>query len=127
LDRRLWKTFTRGEAHVEIVERLAGDVTILELKGKLALGDGAELLRNSVNTLTGQGRVKLVFHLEGVPFVDSAGLGEIVRAHTAAKRLSGALKLVKPTQRIVDLLTITKVRNILEVFDSEDAALKSFS
>lgn len=112
---------------MEIVERVAGDVTILELKGKLALGDGAEMLRNSVNTLTGQGRVKLVFQLEGVPFVDSAGLGEIVRTHTAAKRLSGALKLVKPTQRIVDLLTITKVRNILEVFDSEDAALKSFA
>jgi anti-sigma B factor antagonist len=112
---------------VDIVERVTGDVTILELKGKLALGDGAELLRSSVNSLTGQGRVKLVLHLEGVPFVDSAGLGEIVRAHTAAKRGSGALKLVKPTQRILDLLTITKVRNILETFDSEEAALKSFA
>jgi anti-sigma B factor antagonist len=112
---------------VEIVERVAGDVTILELKGKLALGDGAEMLRSSVNTLTSKGRVKLVLHLEGVPFVDSAGLGEIVRAHTAAKRMNGGLKLVKPTQRILDLLTITKVRNILETYDSEDAALQAFA
>jgi anti-sigma B factor antagonist len=111
---------------VNISERVVGDVTVLELQGKLALGDGVEQLRSTVNGLVAQGRTRIILHLEGVPFVDSAGLGEIVRAHTTAKRTSGALKLVRPTQRIIDLLTITKVRNILDTHDSEESALKSF-
>lgn len=112
---------------VDIVERTAGDVTVLELRGKLVLGDGAEQLRERVNQLTARGRSRIVLHLEHVPFVDSAGLGEIVRAHAAVQRLQGGLKLVRPTQRILDLLAITRIRHIFDVRESEADAVASFT
>lgn len=112
---------------MEIVERTAGDVTVLELHGKLALGDGAEQLRERVGRMTAQGRSRIVLHLEQVPFVDSAGLGEIVRTHAAVQRMNGGLKLVRPTQRILDLLAITRIRHIFDVRDSEEEAVAAFT
>lgn len=112
---------------MDIVERTAGDVTVLELRGKLVLGDGAEQLRERVTRITARGRSRIVLHLEQVPFVDSAGLGEIVRTHAAVQRLKGGLKLVKPTQRILDLLAITRIRHIFDVRDSEADAVASFA
>jgi len=109
-----------------IEERVIGDVTILDLKGKMTLGEGDELLKDKINSLIHQGQKKLLLNLEGVPYIDSAGLGEIVRTYTTVSRQGGNLKLVNLTKRITDLLSITKLLTVFETVDSEPEALKSF-
>jgi anti-sigma B factor antagonist len=109
-----------------IEERIVGDVTILDLKGKMTLGEGDELLKDKINSLIHQGQKKLLLNLEGVPYIDSAGLGEIVRTYTTVSRQGGHLKLVNLTKRITDLLSITKLLTVFETFDTEPEALKSF-
>jgi anti-sigma B factor antagonist len=109
-----------------IEERVVGDVTILDLKGKMTLGEGDELLKDKINSLIHQGQKKLLLNLEAVPYIDSAGLGEIVRTYTTVSRQGGNLKLVNLTKRITDLLSITKLLTVFETFDSEADALKSF-
>src|SRR4249919_2016852 len=111
---------------MQIEERSTGDVTILDLKGRMTMGEGDELLNDKINSLILQGRKKLVLNLEGVPYVDSAGLGEIVRTYTTVSRQGGSLKLVNLTKRITDLLAITKLLTVFETFESEPEALKSF-
>ena len=109
-----------------IEERIIGDVTVLDLKGKMTLGEGDELLKDKINSLIHQGQKKLLLNLEGVPYIDSAGLGEIVRTYTTVSRQGGSLKLVNLTKRITDLLSITKLLTVFETFESEPDALKSF-
>ena len=86
-----------------------------------------ELLKDKVNSLIQQGHQKLLLNLEGVPYVDSAGLGEIVRTYTTVSRQGGKLKLLNLTKRIEDLLAITKLLTVFETFESEQEAVKSFS
>jgi anti-sigma B factor antagonist len=112
---------------MEIVERTVSDVTVLDLKGKMTLGEGDELLKDKINSLLSDGKKKLVLNLEGVPYIDSAGLGEIVRTFTTVSRQGGKLKLLNLTKRIEDLLSITKLLTVFETFDSEPDAVKSFS
>jgi anti-sigma B factor antagonist len=112
---------------MQIEERRVGDVVVLDLKGKITLGEGDELLKDKVNSLVNQGHKKLVLNLEGVPYIDSAGLGEIVRTYTTVSRQSGSLKLLNLTKRITDLLSITKLLTVFETFDSENEAVRSFS
>jgi anti-sigma B factor antagonist len=111
---------------MQIEERIIGDVTILDLKGKMTLGEGDELLKDKIKSLIHQGQKKLLLNLEGVPYIDSAGLGEIVRTYTTVSRQGGSLKLVNLTKRITDLLSITKLLTVFETFDTEPDALKSF-
>ena len=112
---------------MEIAERLVGDITVLDLKGKMTLGEGDELLKEKINSLLNGGKKKLVLNLEGVPYIDSAGLGEIVRTFTTVSRQGGSLKLLNLTKRIEDLLAITKLLTVFETFDTEAEAIKSFS
>jgi anti-sigma B factor antagonist len=111
---------------MQIDERKVGDVTILDLKGKMTLGDGDELLRNKINSLIQAGAKKMVLNLGDVPYIDSAGLGEVVRTYTTVSRQGGALKLLNLTKRIQDLLSITKLLTVFETFDSEAEAVQSF-
>ena len=111
---------------MQIEERVVGDVTILDLKGKITLGEGDELLKDKVNSLLNQGHKKIVLNLAGVPYIDSAGLGEIVRTYTTVSRQGGQLKLLSLTKRITDLLSITKLLTVFETFDSESDAIRSF-
>ena len=111
---------------MQIEERAVGDVVVLDLKGKITLGEGDELLKDKVNSLVNQGHKKIVLNLAGVPYIDSAGLGEIVRTYTTVSRQGGNLKLVNLTKRITDLLSFTKLLTVFETFDSEPEALKSF-
>src|SRR5437867_2670825 len=104
---------------MQIEERSAGEVMILDLKGKMTLGEGDELLKDKINSLVLQGRKKLILNLEGVPYIDSAGLGEIVRTYTTVSRQGGNLKLLNLTKRISDLLSITKLLTVFETYDSE--------
>jgi anti-sigma B factor antagonist len=111
--------------HIE--ERAAGDVTLLDLKGKMTLGEGDELLKDKVNSVTMQGRRKIVLNLADVPYIDSAGLGEIVRTYTTVSRQGGQMKLLNLTKRITDLLSITKLLTVFETYDNEADAVRSFS
>jgi anti-sigma B factor antagonist len=112
---------------MQIQERPVNDVTIVDLHGKLTLDEGVELLRDKVNSLVQQDRKKIVLNLENVPYVDSAGLGEIVRTYTTVSRQGGALKLLNLTKRIQDLLSITKLLTVFETYDSENDAVRSFT
>jgi anti-sigma B factor antagonist len=112
---------------MQITERQVGDVMILDLKGKITLGEGDELLKDKVNSLVNQGRRKIVLNLAEVPYLDSAGLGEVVRAYTTVSRQGGSLKLLNLTKRITDLLSITKLLTVFDTFDAEDEAIRSFS
>jgi anti-sigma B factor antagonist len=112
---------------MQIEERVVDDVTILDLKGKITLGDGDEVLRDRINSLALQNRLRVILNLEDVPYIDSAGLGVIVRTYTTISRQGGQLKLVNLTKRITDLLSITKLLTVFETFDTEAEALQSFS
>ena len=112
---------------MQIEERVVGDVTILDLKGKITLGEGDEALKDKINSLTLQNRRQILLNLEGVPYIDSAGLGEVVRTYTTVSRQGGQLKLVNLTKRIEDLLSITKLLTVFETFDNEADALQSFT
>ena len=104
---------------MEIVERTVSDVIVLDLKGKMTLGEGDELLKDKINSLLAAGKKKLLLNLEGVPYIDSAGLGEIVRTYTTVSRQGGKLKLLNLTKRIEDLLSITKLLTVFDVYEGK--------
>ena len=112
---------------MQIEQRSAGDVVVLDLKGKMTLGEGDELLKDKINSLVHKGQRKVVLNLEGVPYIDSAGLGEIVRTYTTISRQGGSMKLLNLTKRITDLLSITKLLTVFETYDNEADAVRSFS
>ena len=102
---------------MEIEERQHEGVTILDLKGRLLIGEGDVMLREKVNSLIESGQTRVALNLAGVPYVDSAGLGEIVRCYTTLSRKNGKLKLLNLNKRITDLLTVTK---LMSFFDNDD-------
>jgi anti-sigma B factor antagonist len=112
---------------MQIEERAVGDVKVLDLKGRVTLGEGDELLRDKVNSLLNQGAKKIILNLAEVPYIDSAGLGEIVRTYTTVSKQGGSLKLLSLTKRITDLLSITKLLTVFETFESESEAVRSFA
>jgi len=112
---------------MEIEQRTVGEIVILDLRGKITLGEGDELLKDKVNSLVNQGHKKVILNLAAVPFIDSAGLGEIVRTYTTVSRQGGSLKLLNLTKRITDLLAITKLLTVFETYDTENDAVRSFS
>jgi anti-sigma B factor antagonist len=111
---------------MKIDERAVDGVTILDLQGKMLIGEGDELLREKINQLVENGTERIVLNLAEVPYVDSAGLGEIVRCYTTVSRKNGKLKLLHLTKRIHDLLSITKLLTVFETYDTEEEAVKSF-
>ena len=112
---------------MQITERSIGEVTVLDLQGKLTMEDGAELLRDKVASVVFQGRSKILLNLAGVAYVDSGGLGVLVRCSLGARKANGAVKLANLTSRITDLLTITKLLTVFDTFDSEEKGLASFA
>jgi len=111
---------------MKIVERQVKDVAILDLHGKIQIGEGDEALRNAVARLVQAGKKKILLNLAEVPYVDSAGLGEIVRCYTTVSREGGRLKLVNLTKKLQDLLAITKLLTVFETYDSEEQGVNSF-
>lgn len=109
-----------------ITERKSGDVTILDVEGKILLGEGDVQLKRKIDELIERKDTKVVLNLENVPYMDSGGLGEIVRSYTTVKRSGGDLKLLHATKRISDLLTITKLITVFEIFEDEASAVGSF-
>src|SRR5438309_499684 len=113
---------------MHISERTTGDVVIVEVNGKITLGDGGDAaLKDKMRSLVQQGYTKLLLNLGDVSYVDSAGLGEIVQAFATVSKNGGALKLLNVTRRLQDLLSITKLLTVFETFDSEAEAVTSFS
>jgi anti-sigma B factor antagonist len=110
-----------------ITERKSGDVTVLDVEGKILLGEGDVQLKRKIDELIERNETKLLLNLANVPYMDSGGLGEIVRSYTTVKRAGGDLKLLNATKRISDLLTITKLITVFEIHEDEAAAVKSFA
>jgi anti-sigma B factor antagonist len=113
---------------MHISERTVGDVVIVDVSGKVTLGDGGDVvLKDKMRSLVQQGKKKILLNLAEVSYVDSAGLGEIVQSYATVMKNGGALKLLNVTRRIKDLLSITKLLTVFECHDSEADAVNSFS
>jgi anti-sigma B factor antagonist len=113
-------------AQLNIKQREAGDITILDLSGKITIGEGSVQLREAVRNLLDAGRKKILLNLGDVSYVDSSGIGELVSSYSTANKAGGSLKLLNLTKKIQDLLAITKLLTVFEIHDSEEAALASF-
>lgn len=109
-----------------ITERQVETVTVLALSGKLTLDDAGHL-KGKVSSLFTEGRKKIVLNLSEVAFIDSSGLGELVSCHTTASREGGAVKLANVGKRGQDLLVITKLNMVFDVYGSESEAVASFA
>lgn len=111
---------------MELVQRDIGTVTVLDLSGRLTLNDGSGLLRTAVTDLVSRGRTNIVLNLARLSYLDSAGLGEMVACYSSAAKAGGAVKLTHATDKINDLLSITKLLTVFDTFDAEPEALASF-
>lgn len=112
---------------MEFSTRQVDGVTIVDLSGRIVLGEGSATLRDTVHDLLSKGLKRIVLNLGEVSYIDSSGLGELVSAFTAAKRQGAELKLLNLTKRVHDLLQITKLFTAFDVEEDEAAAVKSFS
>lgn len=110
-----------------ITTRQVGDVTVIDAAGKITLGEGAAMLRDQVRNLHGAGNRKILINLGEVNYIDSAGIGELVSSFTTVTGQGGQLKLLNLTKRVHDLLQITKLYTVFEIYDDEAKAVRSFS
>lgn len=110
-----------------MMERTIDDVTILDLSGSIRLGEEEATLREKVKSLLAAGRTKILLNLEQVDYIDSSGIGALVYSFTTARTHGGYLKLLNLSQRVHDVLTLTKLLSVFEEFKDEDEAVKSFA
>lgn len=103
-----------------------GDVSVVDLTGKITIGEGDVLLRDKVNELLDKGRSKIVLNLEKVKYMDSAGIGELVACYKRAKERQGTVKLLNPSGKVYDLLQLTKLEEVFDTYRDEKEALVSF-
>jgi anti-sigma B factor antagonist len=106
--------------------REVGSVTILDMSGPIALGETSALFGKAIRELTSKDRTKIILNLRDVSFVDSAGIGELVRAYILVKARTGEMKLLNPTKKVYDLLDVTRLLRVLDIFTDEALALRSF-
>jgi anti-sigma B factor antagonist len=111
---------------LEIKERKVGEIVILELSGKITIGEGSVQLREAVSRLLEAGRNRIILNLSAVSYVDSSGIGELVSRYTTTKNAGGRLKLLNLPKKIKDLLMITKLLTVFEIYEDEQVALESF-
>ena len=111
---------------MKIGKRKKDGVLILDLEGKILIGEGIEELRNSINNAIKENETKLILNFNRVPYLDSTGLGEVVRSYTSVKKEGGTVKIINLTQKVQDLLSVTKLITVFEVFEEEDKAIASF-
>ena len=110
----------------QIAERVEGDVVILDVQGRMGLSTDQGRLIHTIQQLLERGRSKIVLNLAALPHLDSSGLSEIIDGHSAARRVNANLKLCCVTPRITELLTVTKLIDVLEVHDTELEAVRGF-
>ena len=106
--------------------RQVDGVTIVDCSGRITLGEGSVILRDSVRELLGKGNKKILLNLGDVNYIDSSGIGELVSAYTTVKNQGGELKLLNLTKKVHDLLQITKLYTVFDVKDDETSAVKAF-
>src|SRR2546423_223373 len=109
-----------------ITERAIGDVTILDITGRITVQEGAEKFRDAIRQLLRDGRVRIVINFHDATYIDSTALGEIIRAYSSATRKGGSLKLLKVPPSIHQLLMITRLLTLFDLLDEEAQAVKSF-
>lgn len=112
--------------NLEITRRVKEGVTILDLKGRLIVGEPAVLLRENLNQEVAQSVVRVILNLEHVDYIDSTGLGSMVICFTTLQKAGGALKLLKLNRRNIELLLLTKLSTVFEIFGDEQDAVNSF-
>src|SRR5207253_3705150 len=107
--------------------RDAGPVTVVDLSGRITLGDGSALLRKTIRGLLEEQRKKILLNLADVDYIDSSGIGELVSGFTAVKNQGGDLKLLQLTKKVRDLLQITKLFTVFDIYSDESSAVRSFN
>jgi anti-sigma B factor antagonist len=112
---------------VKMTTRQVGDVTVIDAAGRITLGEGASAFRDTVRGLAAKGDKKILLNLSEVSYIDSSGIGEMVSGFTTVTNHGGQLKLLGLSKRVKDLLQITKLYTVFEVFDDEASAVRSFS
>jgi anti-sigma B factor antagonist len=112
--------------NIKTSTRQVDDVTIVQMKGRIVLGEESASLRDLVRDLLSKGRKKILFNLGDVDYIDSSGLGSLVSAFTSVRRQGGELKLLHLTKKVHDVMQITKLYTIFDILNDEAVALKSF-
>jgi anti-sigma B factor antagonist len=112
---------------VKISNRQVGDVTVVDATGRITLGEGASVFRDMIRDLATKGNKKILINLSDVSYIDSSGIGEMVSSFTTVTNHGGQLKLLGLTKRVKDLLQITKLYTVFEVFEDESSAIRSFA
>jgi anti-sigma B factor antagonist len=112
---------------MQIADRSAGNVTVLDISGQITLSKGDLEFKDKINSLVHQGHKNILVNMAGVTHVDSAGLGELVAGYTTVTKAGGNMKLLGLTKRLHDLLAITKLLTVFDTFDSEADATKTFN
>ena len=112
---------------VKLTIRQVGDVTVIDAAGRITLGEGASTFRDTIRDLAAKGDKKILLNLGEVSYIDSSGIGEMVSGFTTVTNHGGQLKLLGLSKRVKDLLQITKLYTVFEVFDDEASAVRSFS
>ena len=107
--------------------RQVGGVTIVDLSGRITLGEGSVVLRDTIRDLVSKGKNKILLNLADVTYIDSSGIGELVSAFTTVRNQNGELKLLKLTKKVHDLLQITKLYTVFDIKDDEAIAVQAFT
>jgi len=109
-----------------VIRQAALDVTVVEIKGRIVVGEGNTMLRQTVQELVEVGRVKVLLVMQEVEHIDSSGIGELVRAHTVVRKANGQLKIASPSPKLQEMLQMTMLHKVLDVHPDEATAVKSF-
>lgn len=112
---------------VKLNSRQVGDVAVIDVAGRITLGEGSSALRDSIRELVSKGQKKILLNLAEVSYIDSSGIGELVSGFTTVTNSGGQLRLLNLTKRVKDLLQITKLYTVFDVHDEESAAIRSFA
>jgi len=112
---------------VKLSTRQVGDVSVVDVAGRITLGEGSSALRDTLRDMVGKGQKKILLNLSEVSYIDSSGIGELVSGFTTVTNQGGQLKLLGLTKRVKDLLQITKLYTVFDVHDDEAGAIRSFA
>ncbi len=126
LDQMSVSTGGKTSTKMQASSRQIGDVSVIDVKGRITLGEGNEIIRELVAELTAKGNKRIVFNLLEVDHIDSAGIGELVRTHSTLRRQGGQLKLASPSGKVKDVLKMTSLHSVFDIHESESSAVKSF-
>jgi anti-sigma B factor antagonist len=107
--------------------RQVSGITIVDMSGRITLGEGSVILRDAVKDLLAKGQKKILLNLGDVSYIDSSGIGELVSAFTSVRNQGGELKLLNLTKKVHDLLQITKLYTVFDIKDEEAVAVQSFN